>query len=160
MAKKSAPKESAKAKPTKVAEREAKELRAGGQTKPVSAVEASASTANTDRRLVTHEGSAAEAASAKMQLIRHAQGIAGPGAGFVSHRTASGKSFGSLKGYVADWNDADADEVTSKLSISNPRHIQPAVGKAEHKIDLALRSLSEAKVATKVNFCLLPCIYS
>ena len=102
--------------------------------------------------MVTHEGRAAEAASAKMQLLRHSQAIAGKGAGFVSHRTASGKSFGSLKGYVEDWNDADADEVTSKLSISNLRNIQPAVGKVENKIDLALRSLSEAKVATKYTF--------
>ena len=102
--------------------------------------------------MVTHEGRAAEAASAKMQLLRHSQAIADKGAGFVSHRTASGKSLGSLNSYVNDWNDADADEVTSKLSILNLRNIQPAVGKVENKIDLALRSLSEAKVATKVHF--------
>ena len=129
--------------PTKVAEREAKALRAEGQIKPVSTAEATASTANTDRRIVSHEGSAAETASAKMQLVRHAQSIAVKGAGFVSNRTASGNSFGSLKGYVADWNDVDSDEVTSRLAISNPRHIQPAVGKVEHKIDRALRSLFE-----------------
>ena len=158
-AKKPAPKESTKPKPTKVAERETKALRAEGQIKPISTAKATASTANTDRRIVTHKGSAAEAASAKMQLLRHAQGIAGPSAGFVSNRTASGNSFGSLKCYVADWSDADSDEVTSRLAISNPRHIQPAVGKVEHKIDLALRSLSEVKVATKVHFCLFRCIH-
>ena len=154
-AKKPASKESAKPKPTKVAEREAKALRAEGQIKPVSTAEATASTANTDRRIVSHEGSAAETASAKMQLIRHAQSITGKGAGFVSNQTASRNSFGSLKAYVADWNDADSDEVISRLAIGNPRHIQPVVGKVEHKIDLALQSLSEVKVATKVSFCSL-----
>ena len=114
---------------------------------------AEASTTNTECRMVTIENRAAEAASAKMQLLRHSQGIAGPSAGFVRNRTASGQSFGSLRGYVADWNDADSDEVTSRLALSDPRHIQPAVGVVEHKIDSALQSLREAKVATKVNSC-------
>ena len=93
-AKKSTPKELAKPKPTKAAEKEAKLLRAGGQGKVVIAAEASAE--NTELRMVAHEGRAVEVASAKMQLLQHSQGIAGPSAGFVRNRTASGQSFGSL----------------------------------------------------------------
>ena len=76
--------------------------------------------------------------------------------GFVSHRTASGKSFGSLKDYVEQWNDADKDEVTSKLAISNPRQVEPATGRVEYRIGLAQLALSEAKAATTVNSHLLP----
>ena len=68
-AKKSTPKDSAKATDTKVAEKEAKLRRAEGQSKLVAA--AGASAANTDRRMVATEAKAAEAASAKMQLLRH-----------------------------------------------------------------------------------------
>ena len=160
MARKPAPKDLAKAKPTKTAEKEAKILRAEGQGKLVVAAEASVSVANTDRRIISHEGSAAQAASAKVQLLRHSQALAGKDAGFISHQTASGNSFGSLKGYMEGWNDADADEVTSKLSIANLRNIQPAVGKVENKIDLALQLLKEAKVAMKVNFCFVTSTYS
>ena len=74
-AKKPAPKDIAKQKPTKAAEKEAKLLRAGGQSKLASVAEASAE--NTECQMVTHEGRAAEAASAKMQLLRHSQALAG-----------------------------------------------------------------------------------
>ena len=85
MAKKPAAKDIVKPKLTKVAERDARALRAGGQSKLVNVAEASASAVNTDRRIVMHEGSAAETAIAKMRLLRHSQSIAGKGAGFVSH---------------------------------------------------------------------------
>ena len=49
------------------------------------------------------------------------------------------------------WNDADADEVTSKLAISNPRHVEPATGKVVYKIELAQRALAEAKASMMVN---------
>ena len=57
------------------------------------------------------------------------------------------------------WNDADAYEVTSKLAISDPRHVQPATGKVVYKMELAQRALSEAKAATMVNSHLLPYIF-
>ena len=60
---------------------------------------------------------------------------------------------------MEQWNDADADEVTSKLAISDPRHVQAAVGKVEYKIGLAQRALSETKAATMLNFRLLPYIF-
>ena len=121
VAKKPAPKDIAKPKDTKTAEKEAKLQRAEGQGKLATA--AGASAANTERRMVVTEARAAKAASAKMQLLRHSQAVAGPSVGFVSNRTTSGHSFGSLQGYVDDWNDADTDEVTSRLALSDPRHI-------------------------------------
>ena len=101
--------------------------------------------------MVVSDAKAAKAASSKIQLHRHSLALAGSSAGFVSHRTTSGHSFGSLQGYVDDWNEADADEVTSKIALSDPKHVNPAIGIAERKIDLAVQSLREAKLATKVH---------
>ena len=103
--------------------------------------------------MVVSDAKAAEAASTKMQLLHHSLALAGPSAGFMSYRTKSGHSFGSLEGYVNDWNDADADEVTSKMIFSDPKHVNPAIGIAEQKIDLAVQALREAKSATKVHSC-------
>ena len=136
-----------KARDTKAAEREAKLLRAG-QGKLVSAGKASAAT--TDRRMVATEPPAVEAASAKIKLLRHSLALAGPSAGFASYRTKSGHNFGSLQGYIDDWNDADGDEVTSQMALSEAKHVHPAIGIAERKIDLAVQALREAKAATKV----------
>ena len=144
-AKRPTPKDITKAQDTKAAEKQAKLQRAGGEGKLVAA--AGASAANSDRRMVPTETRAAEAASAKIQLLRHSLALAGPSAGFASYRTKSGHSFGSLQGYVNDWNDADADEVTSKMALSEPKHVHPAIGIAERKIDLAMQSLREAKAA-------------
>ena len=101
--------------------------------------------------MVVSDAKAAEAARTKMQLHRHSLALAGPSAGFVSHRTKSGHSFDSLQGYVDDWNEADADEVTSKMIFSDPKHVNPAISIAERKIDRAVQSLREAKAATKVH---------
>ena len=49
------------------------------------------------------------------------------------------------------WNDADADEVTSKLTISNLQHVEPATGKVVSKINQPQRALAEAKASTMVN---------
>ena len=98
--KKSTPRDSTKVVDTKTVEKEAKLRRAEGQSKLAAA--AGASAANTERRMVATEAKAAEAASAKMQLLRHSQAVAGPSAGYVSNRTTSGHSFGSLQGYVDD----------------------------------------------------------
>ena len=85
VARKPTPKDLAKAKPTKTAEKEAKILMAKGQGKLVIVAKANVSVANTDRRIISHEGSAAQAASAKVQLLRHSQALAGNDAGFISH---------------------------------------------------------------------------
>ena len=132
-----------------MAEKQAKLQRAGGEGKLVAA--AGASAAVTDRRMVVSDAKAAEAASTKIQLHRHSLALAGPSVGFVSYRTKSGHSFGSLQGYVDDWNEADADEVTSKVALSDPNHVNPAIGIADRKIDLAVQLLREAKAATKVH---------
>jgi hypothetical protein len=150
-AKRPTPKDIAKAQDTKAAERQAKLQRAGGEGKLVAATGASA--AVTDRRMVVSGAKAAEAASTKMQLHRHGLALAGPSAGFMSYRTTSGHSFGSLEGYVNDWNDADADEVTSQMMISDPKHVNPAIGIAERKVDQAVQALRDAKTATKVRSC-------
>ena len=100
--------------------------------------------------MVATDAKAAKAASAKVQLLCHSVALAGPSAGFASYRTKSGHSFGSLQGYVDDWNDADSDEVTSKMALSDLKHVHPAIGIAERKIELAMQSLGEAKAATKV----------
>ena len=36
------------------------------------------------------------------------------------------------------------------MILSDPKHVNPAIGIAERKIDLAVQSLREAKSATKV----------
>ena len=100
--------------------------------------------------MVATEPQAVEAASAKIKLLRHSLALAGPSAGFASYRTKSGHSFGSLQGYIDDWNDADGDEVTSQMALSEAKHVHPAIGIAERKIDLAVQALREAKAATKV----------
>ena len=150
-AKKSTTKDITKAQDTKAAEKQAKLQRAGGEGKLAAA--AGTSAAVTDRRMVVSGAKAAEAASTKMQLHRHALALAGPSAGFMSYRTKSGHSFGSLEGYVNDWNDADADEVTSQMIFSDPKHVNPAIGIAEQKIDQAVQALRDAKTATKVHSC-------
>ena len=37
------------------------------------------------------------------------------------------------------------------MALSNPKHVLPAIGIAERKIDLVVQSLREAKAATKVH---------
>ena len=53
-----------------------------------------------------------------MSALQHQLAIAGPRAGFVTSRTKSGKSLGSLGHYSRDWNLADA-EVTSELRLAD-----------------------------------------
>ena len=114
--------------------------------------------------MVAHEGATAKAASAKMELIRHRQAIASPRAGFISHRTRSGHSFGSLRDYVDKWNQADADEVTSKpsqsLILPNLRPDEPARGKVVSKIQMVQQALADVKESTMVNLFSVSHLYS
>lgn len=128
---------------------------AEGRTKPTTAAERSASAQNPKRQMVTHEGPAAKAASAGMELLRHNQAIAGPRAGFVSHRTRSGHSFGSLQHYCDRWNQADTDEVTSKpsqsLTLPNLRRDEASTGKVVSKIQAVQQALADVKDSTMVS---------
>ena len=105
--------------------------------------------------MVTHDAPGVLIASAEMDKLRHQMSIAGPKAGFVSHRTTSGHSFGSLKHYCDDWNLADVDEVSSRpsqsLSLPDPRLHEAAPGMVMHKLSSAQRALDEAKQSAAVS---------
>ena len=105
--------------------------------------------------MVTHDAPGALLASAEMDKLRHQMSIAGPRDGFVSHRTTSGHSFGSLKHYCDDWNLADVDEVSSRpsqsLSLPDPRLHEAAPGMVMHKLSSAQRALDEAKQSAAVS---------
>ena len=70
--------------------------------------------------MVPHDGRAAQLASNKMALLRQEMAAAGTSAGYVTTRTLSGRSLGSLDHYSRDWNLADV-EVTSRLSLPPAR---------------------------------------
>ena len=72
---------------------------------------------NLDRQIIPAEGRAAEEIHARMSELQHQLAVAGPKAGFVTSRTKSGESLGSLGHYSRDWNLADA-EVTSELRLA------------------------------------------
>ena len=105
--------------------------------------------------MVTHDAPGALLANAKMDQLRNQMSIAGPRAGFVSHRTSSGHSFGSLKHYCDDWNMADVGEVNSKpslsLSLPDPRLHEAAPGMVMHKMASVQRALDEAKETATVS---------
>ena len=107
------------------------------------------------RQMVAHDAPATMAASARMDLLWHKQAIAGPRVGFISHRTSSGHSFGSLHDYVDKWNLADADEVTSRpsqsLTLPNPRRDDVATGKVVSKIQMVQQALADVKESTMVS---------
>ena len=69
--------------------------------------------------MVSHDGRAAYLATDKMAILQQ-QTAAGTSAGYVTTRTLSGHSLGSLDHYSRDWNLADV-EVTSKLSLPPAR---------------------------------------
>ena len=124
---------------TKIAEKQARLERAAGGS--VVIAKSGASAPVTDRQLVV-----SEAVSQKLRVHRETRALAGPSAGFASYRTKSGNSFGSLKGLIDKWNDAD-DEVTSTATS-----LGPTVGIAERKLEQAFSALAEAKAASKVCF--------
>ena len=101
---------------------------------------------NPDRQMVTTGTSSAGTASSEMAQLNHQMAIAGTKAGFVTYRTASGDSLGSLGSYSKNWNLADT-EVTSKLS--EPNKLVAAPGTISRKLAVAKRVLQDASADTQ-----------
>ena len=93
-----------------------------------------------------------ETASSGMAQLKHQMAIAGTKAGFVTYRTASGDSLGSLGSYSKNWNLADT-EVTSKPS--EPHKLVTAPGTISRKLAAAKRVLQDASTDTQVNTLLI-----
>ena len=70
--------------------------------------------------MVPHDGRAAQLAANRMAILRQETAAAGTSAGYVTTRTLSGRSLGSLDHYSRDWNLADI-EVTSRLWLPPTR---------------------------------------
>ena len=106
--------------------------------------------------MVPHTAAGVASASTQLDLVRHKLSIAGAKAGFVSHRTTSGHSFGSLQHYSDEWNLADYEEVSSKpshlISAPDPRLHEAAPGMVLHKLQIAQQAFAEAKVTALVSF--------
>ena len=66
--------------------------------------------------MVTMGTTFAELASSGMAQLNHQMAIAGTKAGFVTYRTASGDSLGSLGSYSKDWN---LDRKSTRLNSSH-----------------------------------------
>ena len=118
---------------------------------------AKAPAANPDLQIVPVEGRAAEEIHARMSELQHQLAVAGPKAGFVTSRTKSGQSLGSLGHYSRDWNLADA-EVTSELRLASSALHPVAPGTLKRKILAARQALEDvnktADVSTLPNFSL------
>ena len=102
--------------------------------------------------MVTTGTSSAGTASSEMAQLNHQMAIAGTKAGFVTYRTASGDSLGSLGSYSKNWNLADT-EVTSKPS--EPHKLVAAPGTISRKLTVAKRVLQDASADTQVNTLLI-----
>ena len=98
------------------------------------------------------ETSAVVMASTKLAQLKHQMAIAGNKAGFVTYRTTSGNSLGSLGSYSKNWNLADT-EVTSKLS--EPSKLVSAPGTISRKLAMAKKALQDATSDAQVNSLLL-----
>ena len=81
-------------------------------------------------------------ASTKMAQLKHQMAIAGNKAGFVTYRTSSGNSLGSLESYSTDWNLADT-EVSTKLSVPGEQ-VLAAPGVICRKMATAKKVLEDA----------------
>ena len=92
-----------------------------------------------------------------MSELQHQLAVAGPKAGFVTSRTKSGQSLGSLGHYSRDWNLADA-EVTSELRLAGSALHPAAPGTLKRKILATRQDLEDvnktADVSTLPNFSL------
>ena len=94
----------------------------------------------------------AEMASSGMSQLKHQMAIAGTKAGFVTYRTASGDSLGSLGSYSKNWNLADT-EVTSKPT--EPQTLVATPGTISRKFAVAKRVLQDASAEAQVNTLLI-----
>ena len=92
--------------------------------------------------------SSAEMASSEMAQLKHQMAIAGNKAGFVTYRTTSENSLGSLGSYNKNWNLADT-EVTSKLS--EPSKLVAVPGTISRKLATAKKVLQDATTEAQVN---------
>ena len=118
--------------------------------------------ANPDLQIVLTEGRAAQEIHAKMSELQHQLAIAGPRAGFVTSRTKSCQSLGSLGHYSRDWNLADA-EVTAELRLADHALHPAAPGTLKRKILAVRQALEEvnktADVSTLLNFSFIVHMY-
>ena len=86
-----------------------------------------------------------------MALLRQQTAAAGTSAGYVSTRTLSGRSLGSLDHYSRNWNLADV-EVTSKMTIPPTRGGAITPNALARMITEARNSLAIIERATSVRF--------
>ena len=103
---------------------------------------------NPDRQVSLHVSRAAGATGTQ---------ITPAGAGFVSNRTSSGKSMGSLEHYCMDWNSADMSEV----STANPqsKHHPAGPGALGQKLYAVKAAIAEAEKTAAVNISFTLCIF-
>ena len=106
--------------------------------------------ANPELQMVPTEGRAAQEIHAKMSALQHQLAIAGPRAGFVTSRTKSGESLGSLGHYSRDWNLADA-EVTSELRLADSALHPAAPSTLKQKILAARHALEDVNKTADVS---------
>ena len=105
-------------------------------------------TSASEQQMVPHDGRAALLASNKMALFRQETAAAGTSAGYVTNRTLSGRSLGSLDKYSREWNLADV-EVTSKLALPptkaspiSPNALARTIAQARNSLDNVERTAS------------------
>ena len=108
--------------------------------------------------MVPTEGQAAQEIHAKMSTLQHQLAIAGPRAGFVTSRTKSGESLGSLGHYSRDWNLADA-KVTSELRLAESTLHPAAPGILKRKILAARHALDEVNKTADVSTSTEPILF-
>lgn len=114
--------------------------------------------ASAELQMVPTEGRAAQEIHAKMSALQHQLAIAGPRAGFVTSRTKSGESLGSLGHYSRDWNLADA-EVTSELRLAESTLHPAAPGLLKRKILAARHALDEVNKTADVSTSTEPTLF-
>ena len=98
--------------------------------------------------MVPHDGRAAQLAANRMAILRQETAAAGTSAGYVTTRTLSGRSRGSLDHYSREWNLADV-EVTSTLALPptkaspiSPNALARTIAQARNSLDNVERTAS------------------